>query len=60
MISEWSCDTEDWDNGCWKSSFAIIGINYIYDLLLNYSKTHNSKAGINRPQKQIHKLYWIV
>ncbi len=29
MISEGSCDTEDWSNGCWKFSFAITGINYI-------------------------------
>jgi len=26
MISEGSCDTEDWSNGCWKFSFAITGI----------------------------------
>ncbi len=27
---EWLYDTEDyWINGCWKSSFAIPGINYI-------------------------------
>ncbi len=26
MISEVSCDTED----CWKFSFAITGINYIF------------------------------
>ncbi len=29
MISEGSCDTEDWSNGCWKFSFTITGINYI-------------------------------
>ncbi len=29
MISEGSCDTEDWSSGCWKFSFAITGINYI-------------------------------
>ncbi len=29
MISEGSCDTEDWSNGIWKFSFAIIGIKYI-------------------------------
>ncbi len=29
MISEGSCDTEDWSNGCWKFSFAITEINYI-------------------------------
>ncbi len=27
MISEGSCDTEDWSNGCWKCSFAITGIH---------------------------------
>jgi len=27
-ISEGSCDTKDWNNGCWKFSFAITG-NYI-------------------------------
>ncbi len=29
MISEGSCDSEDWSNGCWKFSFAITEINYI-------------------------------
>ncbi len=29
MISEWSCDTEDLSNGCWKFSFANTEINYI-------------------------------
>ncbi len=29
MISEGSCDTEDWSNSFWKFSFAITGINYI-------------------------------
>uniref|UniRef100_A0A672LQU3 dihydrofolate reductase n=1 Tax=Sinocyclocheilus grahami TaxID=75366 RepID=A0A672LQU3_SINGR len=29
MISEESCDTEDWSNGCWKFSCAIRGINSI-------------------------------
>ncbi len=29
MISEGSCDTEDWSNGCWKFSFTITGINDI-------------------------------
>ncbi len=29
MVSEGSCDTEDWSNGCWKFSFAIKWINYI-------------------------------
>ncbi len=23
IISEGSCDTEDWSNGCWKFSFAL-------------------------------------
>jgi len=23
MISEGSCDTEDWTNGCWKFSFTF-------------------------------------
>ncbi len=23
MISKGSCDTEDWGNGCWKTSFVI-------------------------------------
>ncbi len=26
MISEGSCDTEDWNTGCWKWTFAITGI----------------------------------
>jgi len=29
MISEGSCDSEDWSNGCWKFSFVVSGINYI-------------------------------
>ncbi len=36
--SEGSCDTEDWNNGCWKCSFAITRINYISA----YVKTENS------------------
>ncbi len=28
MISEGSCDTKDWSNGCWKFSYAITVINY--------------------------------
>ncbi len=29
LISEGSCYTEDWSNGCWKFSFAITGRNNI-------------------------------
>jgi len=29
MISEGSCDIEDWTTRCWKISFAITGIKYI-------------------------------
>ncbi len=29
MISDESCDAEDWNNACWKFSFAIIEINDI-------------------------------
>ncbi len=29
MFSEWSCDTEDWSNGCWKFSFSITGIKLL-------------------------------
>ncbi len=29
MISEGSCYSEDWSNGCWKSSFSIKAINLI-------------------------------
>ncbi len=29
MISEGSCDTEDWSNGCWKFSFVNTGIHDI-------------------------------
>ncbi len=29
MISEGSCDIEDWNNSCWKCSFAIKGINTV-------------------------------
>ncbi len=28
MIYGESCDTEGWSNGCWKFSYAIIGIQY--------------------------------
>ncbi len=36
MISEGSCDTEDWSNDCWKFSFAITGINVLqYKSYLN-------------------------
>ncbi len=38
MISEGLCDTEDWDNGCWKFNFAITEINYI----LKYIQIENS------------------
>ncbi len=38
MISEGSCDTEDWSNDCWKLSFDATGINYI----LKYIQTENS------------------
>jgi len=27
MVSERSCDTEHWSNGCWKFINAITGIN---------------------------------
>ncbi len=30
MISEGSRDTEDWNNGCWKLSFVITEINYMW------------------------------
>ncbi len=41
MISEESWNTEDWSNACWKFSFAITGINYIFktDNILNYYKS---------------------
>ncbi len=35
MISEESCDTEDWSKGCWKFSFAIPGINVIFKIYYN-------------------------
>ncbi len=38
MISEESCDTEDWNKGCWKFSFTITGIYYI----LKYIQRENS------------------
>jgi len=37
MISEGSCDTEDWSNDDDKSSFVITGTNYIF----NYFHTEN-------------------
>ncbi len=34
MISEGSCDIEDWSNGCSKFNFAITGINFkIYKII---------------------------
>ncbi len=39
MISEGSCDTEDWNNGCWKFSFAITGINGISKYIKIEKKT---------------------
>ncbi len=38
MISEESCDTEDWSNECWKFSFAMTEINDS----LKYSNIENS------------------
>ncbi len=35
MICEWSCDTEDWNNGCWKFSFIITEINNIWKYISN-------------------------
>ncbi len=37
MISEFSCDTENWSNGCWKLSFVVTEINNI----LKYIKKEN-------------------
>ncbi len=37
MISQGSCDTEDFSNNWWKFSFATTGINYI----LKYIKIEN-------------------
>ncbi len=37
MISEGSCDTEDWSNDAENSAFAITGINYILQLGLRTS-----------------------
>ncbi len=42
-ISEWSCDTEDQSNDCWKFSFAITEINYI----LKYIKTEKKYFKLN-------------
>ncbi len=43
LISEGSCDTEDWSNGCWKISFTITRINYI----LKYMKIKTVIFGYN-------------
>jgi len=32
MVSEGSCDTEDWSNGFWKFSIVITGVNYVVKL----------------------------
>ncbi len=43
MISEGSCDTEDWRNDAENFSVTIIGINYIFKMnsnakvILNYN-----------------------
>ncbi len=37
MISEWSCDTEDWSNDA-ENSYLITGTNYI----LQYIHIENS------------------
>ncbi len=42
MISKWSCDTEDWSNGCWKFSFTITEIY----LILKYIQIENSYNNI--------------
>ncbi len=39
MISEGSCDTEDWSNDCWKCS--ILGIHYIVIYVTMDYKTSN-------------------
>ncbi len=33
MTSEWSCDTEDWSNGCLKFRFDIPGINNNFECI---------------------------
>ncbi len=38
ILMKWKRETEDWNNGCWKFSFAITGINYV----LKYIKIENS------------------
>ncbi len=38
MISEGSCDPEDWSSGYWKFSFAITWINH----MVKYMKIENS------------------
>ncbi len=38
MISEGSCDIDDWSNVCWKFSFALTEVNYI----LLYIQIENS------------------
>ncbi len=54
MISEGSCDTDEWSNGCWQFSFAITEINCIlklgvgdmakisYHVFLEISRFHDS------------------
>ncbi len=43
MIFEGLCDFEDWNNGCWKFSFAITRTNFI----LKYNKIENSHFNCN-------------
>ncbi len=42
MISEGSCDTEDWCNDCWKCSFAITFLNILKHKTLILNGNNNS------------------
>ncbi len=43
MISEGSCDTEDWSNDA-ENSALITGINYILQYITKQTRTHKINA----------------
>ncbi len=58
MISEGSCNTEDWSNDCWKFSFTIIEINYI--LINNISQYYCFLlfVALGENKAYLNKSYW--
>ncbi len=58
MISEGSCDTEDWSKDCWKFSFTIKEINYI--LINNISQYYCFLlfVALGENKTYLNKSYW--